>query len=75
MPKDSTKGQLLAAAGANETPYEEIPLREEERLAPEGDAHLWKFSARSPQCIDMLRFSLVELIYVDSEVLPGSGGL
>jgi hypothetical protein len=38
VPKDSTKGQLLAAAGANEALYEEIPIREEERLALEGDA-------------------------------------
>jgi hypothetical protein len=43
--KDSTKGQLLAAAGANEALYganealyEEIPIREEERFALEGDA-------------------------------------
>ena len=37
VPKDSTKGQLLAAAGANEALYEEIPIREDERLALEGD--------------------------------------
>ncbi|MGD0471855.1 MAG: hypothetical protein ABSB70_01395 [Candidatus Velthaea sp.] len=38
VPKESTKGSLLAAAGANEALYEEIPIREEERLALEGDA-------------------------------------
>jgi hypothetical protein len=35
--KESTKGQLLAAIGANEALYEEIPIRDEERLALEGD--------------------------------------
>ncbi len=38
VPKDSTKGQLLSALGANEALYEEIPIRDEERLALEGDA-------------------------------------
>ncbi len=38
VPKEPTKGSLLAAAGANEALYEEIPIREEERLALEGDA-------------------------------------
>ena len=38
VPKESTKGSLLTATGANEALYEEIPIREEERLALEGDA-------------------------------------
>jgi integrase len=38
VPKDSTKGELLAAAGANQMLYEEIPIRDEERLALDGDA-------------------------------------
>jgi len=38
VPKDSTKGQLLEALGANESLYEEIPIRDEERRALEGDA-------------------------------------
>jgi integrase len=38
VPKDSTKGELLTALGANEALYEEIPIRDEERLALEGDA-------------------------------------
>lgn len=38
VPKESTKGELLTALGANEALYEEIPIRDEERLALEGDA-------------------------------------
>ena len=38
VPKESTKGELLTALGANEALYEEIPIRDEERFALEGDA-------------------------------------
>jgi len=42
LPKDSTKGQLLEAASANELLYEEIPIRDDERLALEGDSRAIK---------------------------------
>lgn len=37
MPKESTKGQMLQAVAHNERLYEEVPIREDERRALEGD--------------------------------------